>query len=146
MNIFFDMDYTIISSTGTLRPKAKAVLERLHAEGHKLYIWSGRGPRRKEVQDLNLNSLVTDILEKPTHDYQLLVRGMFRRGELSVLPDVVIDDYPEVVSALGGISVRPYVIDDPSDNEMQMVYEAIQQIVQRGTTLICNSSSAAENL
>ena len=82
MNIFFDMDYTIISSTGTLRPNAKLVLERLDADGHKIYIWSGLGARHQEIQNLELNSLVTDVLEKPTHDYQQLVHGMLRRGEL----------------------------------------------------------------
>ena len=146
MNIFFDMDYTIISSTGALRPNAKPILERLHADGHKIYIWSGLGARRQEIQNLELNPFVTDVLEKPTHDYQQLVHGMLRRGELSVLPDLVIDDYPEIVSALGGISVKPYVIDDPSDDEMQRVYKAIQQLNQKTTDLDFKRSSKSGDL
>ena len=71
--------------------------------------------------------LVQGVYEKPVQDYQRMLAGMLRRGELPTSPDLVVDDYPEVVSALGGVSVRPYVNDDPEDREMTRVYDAILQ-------------------
>ena len=127
MNIFFDMDYTILSATGRLRPKVVETFNRLREDGHSLYIWSGIGVRVAEVRDLGLLPLVQGVYEKPVQDYRRMLAGMLRRGELPTPPDFVVDDYPEVVSALGGVAVRPYVNDDPEDREMARVYEAIHQ-------------------
>lgn len=129
MNIFFDMDYTILSATGRLRPNVVETFSQLRADGHSLYIWSGIGVRTAEVRDLGLLPLVQGVYEKPVQDYQRMLEGMLRRGELPTSPDFVVDDYPEVVSALGGVSVRPYVNDDPDDTEMARVYEAIHRRV-----------------
>ena len=129
MNIFFDMDYTILSATGRLRPNVVETFNQLREDGHSLYIWSGIGVRVAEVRDLGLLPLVQGVYEKPVQDYQRMLAGMLRRGELPTPPDFVVDDYPEVVSALGGVSVRPYVNDDPEDREMARVYDAIHQRV-----------------
>lgn len=129
MNIFFDMDYTILSATGRLRPMVTETFNRLREDGHSLYIWSGIGVRTTEVRDLGLLPLVQGVYEKPVQDYRRMLAGMLRRGELPATPDFVVDDYPEVVSALGGVSVRPYVNDDPEDREMRRVYDAIHQRV-----------------
>ena len=129
MNIFFDMDYTILSATGGLRPRVVETFNQLREDGHSLYIWSGMGVREAEVRNLGLLPLVKGVYEKPVQDYQRMLVGMLRRGELPASPDLVVDDYPEVVSALGGVSVRPYVNDDPEDREMARVYEAILQRV-----------------
>ncbi len=129
MNIFFDMDYTILSATGRLRPEVMETFNQLREDGHSLYIWSGIGVRVAEVRNLGLLPLVQGVYEKPVQDYQRMLEGMLRRGELPTSPDLVVDDYPEVVSALGGVSVRPYVNDDPEDREMARVYEAIHQRV-----------------
>ena len=43
MNIFFDVDYTILGLDNSLRPETKEVFQRLVDEGHLVYIWSGRG-------------------------------------------------------------------------------------------------------
>ena len=129
MNIFFDMDYTILSATGRLRPRVVETFNQLREDGHSLYIWSGIGVRVAEVRNLGLLPLVQGVYEKPVQDYQRMLAGMLRRGELPTSPDLVVDDYPEVVSALGGVSVRPYVNDDPEDREMARVYEAIHQRV-----------------
>ncbi len=40
MNIFFDMDYTLLAVDGSLRPKVREVLQRLKDDGHQLYVWS----------------------------------------------------------------------------------------------------------
>ena len=127
MNIFFDMDYTILSATGRLRPRVVETFNQLREDGHSLYIWSGIGVRTAEVRDLGLLPLVQGVYEKPVQDYRRMLAGMLRRGELPTAPDFVVDDYPEVVSALGGVSVRPYVNDDPEDTEMARVYESIQE-------------------
>ena len=127
MNIFFDMDYTILSATGRLRPRVVETFNQLREDGHSLYIWSGMGVRVAEVRNLGLLPLVQGVYEKPVQDYQRMLVGMLRRGELPASPDFVVDDYPEVVSALGGVSVRPYVNDDPEDVEMARVYDAIHQ-------------------
>ena len=127
MNIFFDMDYTILSATGRLRPRVVETFSQLREDGHSLYIWSGMGVRVAEVRNLGLLPLVQGVYEKPVQDYQRMLVGMLRRGELPASPDFVVDDYPEVVSALGGVSVRPYVNDDPEDREMARVYDAIYQ-------------------
>ena len=129
MNIFFDMDYTILSATGRLRPRVIETFNQLREDGHSLYIWSGMGVRVEEVRDLGLLPLVQGVYEKPVQDYPRMLAGMVRRGELPTSPDFVVDDYPEVVSALGGVSVRPYVNDDPEDMEMSRVYDAIHQLV-----------------
>ena len=129
MNIFFDMDYTILSATGRLRPRVVETFNQLREDGHSLYIWSGIGVRVAEVRDLGLLPLVQGVYEKPVQDYRRMLAGMLRRGELPTPPDFVVDDYPEVVSALGGVSVRPYVNDDPEDTEMARVYDAIHQRV-----------------
>ena len=54
MNIFFDMDYTILSATGRLRPRVVETFNQLREDGHSLYIWSGIGVRVAEVRNLGL--------------------------------------------------------------------------------------------
>ena len=60
MNIFFDMDYTLLAVDGSLRPRAREVMQRLKDEGHSLYVWSGNGIRWREVRKHGLESLVSD--------------------------------------------------------------------------------------
>lgn len=44
---------------------------------------------------------------------------------VEIVPDMVIDDYPDIVSALGGIRVKPYVYERKADMEMEKVYHII---------------------
>ena len=132
MNIFFDMDYTILALGGALRPGTQQVFQQLRDDGHTLYIWSGVGVRSEEVRRLGLDVYVDGVFEKPLHDYHWLTLGMLRRGEIPVFPDLVVDDYPEVVAALGGIVVRPYVNGHPSDREMEQVYRIIRDFAATG--------------
>ena len=53
---------------------------------------------------------------------------------LPVRPDIVVDDYPEVPTALGGIWVRPYFFYNAADNEMQRVYQLISQYAKNGSS------------
>ena len=41
----FDVDHTIIDSDNRLRADVTELFQRLRAEGHTLYLWSGIGPR-----------------------------------------------------------------------------------------------------
>ncbi|MBI4339157.1 MAG: HAD family hydrolase [Chloroflexi bacterium] len=123
LNIFFDMDYTLLGMDGGLRPGAREIMQRLKADGHTLYVWSGTGIRWTEVRQHKLDPYVTDCFVKPLNSF---VEAR-ERLDLPVRPDLVIDDYPEVPAALGGIWVRPYLFDNDNDDEMERVYQMISQ-------------------
>ena len=132
MHIYFDMDYTLIGLTGTLRPLVKETFQQLLDDGHTLYIWSGIGDRTHEVRKLGLEEYVSGIYHKPIDDYEAIVRAKFERRELQVYPDMVIDDHSEIVSALGGVVVRAYFAGDHHDREMERVYRIISDYVDTG--------------
>ncbi len=114
MKIFFDVDYTILGLDDSLRPGTKENLERLISDGHEIYIWSGMGERWEVVEKHELGPLVSGVYEKPTHHFHE------RLDELKVPfePEFVIDDYPEVVGAFGGVWVPPYFFKRNFDEEM----------------------------
>ena len=128
MNIFFDMDYTLLGVEDTLRPRAREVMQRLKDDGHTLYVWSGNGIRWPEVRRHGLEPLVSDCFNKPLYNIAATVEKM----ELPVKPDLVIDDYLDVPAALGGIWVKPYYFNDSSDDEMEDVYRIITEYVRNG--------------
>ena len=41
LNVFFDVDNTLIMWNGKLRNHTREVFEALREEGHTIYIWSG---------------------------------------------------------------------------------------------------------
>lgn len=128
MNIFFDVDYTLLGVDGSLRPNAREVLQRLKDDGHTLYVWSGNGIRRRDIQRHGLDALVTDCFEKP------LDRIPERLDEfgLTEKPDMVVDDHLEAVAALGGIWVRPYYFPWDGDDEMEHVYRIVAEASETG--------------
>ena len=128
MNIFIDVDYTILGFDGSLRPGTREVLERLKADGHSIYIWSGVGIRKAEVWANNLQDLVTDIFQKPLNNYE---SGMEALG-IPVRPDLVVDDYPDIVSTLGGIQILPYYGKNTPDDEMERMYDIITEYARTG--------------
>ncbi|GBD11149.1 hypothetical protein HRbin23_00801 [bacterium HR23] len=132
LHIFFDMDYTILGMDGSLRPGVQEVFQRLRQDGHTIHIWSGMGVRWGEVRSNGLANLVAGVYEKPLQDYRLAVQRMVERGEIPRFPDLVVDDYPEIVSALGGIVVRPYFWPNPNDREMERVYQIICDLSTNG--------------
>ena len=89
MNIFFDVDYTLITWDVKLRPGVREVFAKLREEGHTIYLWSGVGPRWEVVRRFELHEHVTDCFWKPLYDHHA------RLGELgiTVMPDFVIDDH-----------------------------------------------------
>lgn len=130
MKIFFDVDYTILGLDDSLRPGTRENLERLRDDSHELYIWSGMGERWEVVEKHQLTSLVSGVYVKPTHHFHE------RLDELGVPfePDFVIDDYPEVVAAFGGVWVPPYFFKRSFDEEMDRVYRIVCDFVQTGAS------------
>ncbi len=105
MNVFFDVDYTILGIDGSLRPRTAEVFEDLAADGHDVYVWSGVGNRTGEIRRLGLESLVRGVYLKPLSDYQ----AGLKRFQIPVTPDFVVDDHPGIVSHFGGVCVTPYL-------------------------------------
>ncbi|MBI2935709.1 MAG: HAD family hydrolase [Chloroflexi bacterium] len=132
MHIFFDVDYTILAGNGALRPLVKETFAQLKADGFSLYIWSGVGIRWREVREHCLEPYILGCYEKPLQDYERMVQLMLERRELPVAPDLIIDDYPEIVSRLGGVVVRPYYLVNENDREMERVYKIITEWVRSG--------------
>jgi hypothetical protein len=130
LNLFFDVDYTILSYDNGIRPGTHEVFENLLADGHLIYIWSGQGLRWSELHEHKLARFVTDVFHKPTWDY------VARLEELGVTvePDFVVDDYLEIVEVFGGFFVKEFYRKRHADEEMYAVYEAIRDHVQHGTS------------
>jgi hypothetical protein len=131
MNIFVDVDYTILGLDNSLRPGVRETLQKLKDGGHGIYIWSGMGKRWEVVEKYDLTSLVNGVYEKPTHHFHE------RLNELGIPfePDFVVDDYPEIVDAFGGVCVPPYLVKRNSDNEMDRVYRIVCDVVRDGTSM-----------
>ena len=130
MKIFFDVDYTILGLDDSLRPGTKENFEKLISDGHEIYIWSGMGERWEVVEKHELGPLVSGVYEKPTHHFHE------RLDELKVPfePEFVIDDYPEVVGAFGGVWVPPYFFKRNFDEEMDRVYQIVCDFIRTGTS------------
>ena len=121
MNVFFDVDYTLISDDGSLRPHVKEVFTQIKAAGHKLYIWSGVGIRWEVVRRHNLEGFIETCYLKPLSNYR---DALIELG-VDVMPDFAVDDHAGVIMAFGGVVVRPYYTPKPDDKEMLRVFEAL---------------------
>lgn len=122
MNIFFDVDDTLITWDVKLRPGVAQLFARLRADGHGLYLWSGYGPRWEVVRRFELREHVLDCFYKPLFDHHE------RLAELGVpfAPDYVVDDHPDIVRAFGGTLVEPAGKPFFEDREMERVYADVQ--------------------
>jgi hypothetical protein len=130
MRIFFDVDYTILGSDYSLRPRTHETFERLVDDGHEIHIWSGEGLRHGVLKNHELAHFVSGVYEKPIHDY------VARLNELSVdvIPDFVIDDYSEIVTVFGGYYVTEYYRHREDDTEMDSIYECITEWADSGSS------------
>ena len=128
MNIFFDVDYTILGMDGSLRPGTVETFQRLVDDGHRIYIWSGMGQRWEVVRKHKLESLASGVYEKPLNNF---VERLPEMG-INMLPDLVVDDYPEVVVAFGGIWVPPYFFKSKADEQMEQIYKIITEYARNG--------------
>ena len=120
LNVFFDVDNTLIMWNGKLRNHTRDVFERLRDSGHTIYIWSGVGIRRWDMRRHELDEFVRDYFIKPLDDHHA------RLGPLGVTvkPDFVIDDHKTVVDAFGGYHISD--VAKPDDRELLDVLEAIE--------------------
>lgn len=127
MNIFFDVDHTIIDGDNRLRPGVRALFERLRADGHTIYLWSGIGIRREIVEAHGLENLVADCYDKPLYHHEAMLEPLGIR----VRPDYVVDDHPHLVTIFGGSTVAAYRRPNPADREMERVYQEIARAAAR---------------
>jgi hypothetical protein len=130
VNIFFDVDQTILGMDNSLRPGVRETMTALTEMGHQVHIWSGMGIRRATVQRHGLESLATGLYQKPLYDY------LERLEELAVpmMPDFVVDDDPQVVSAFGGLWVPPYYAQGQDDGAMARVLAAATEFAETGSS------------
>lgn len=117
MNIFFDVDHTIIDSDNNLRPGVREAFEQLRAAGHSLYLWSGIGKRWEIVERYELGGLVDGCFEKPLYHYEAMLKPL----GIHVRPDYVVDDHPHLVEFFGGCLVGRYLSANAADCEMSRV-------------------------
>jgi len=122
VNIFFDVDFTLITWDVKLRPGVHEVFERLRADGHTLYLWSGMGPRWEVVKRFGLHEHIVDCFWKPLYNH----RERLMELGIPLMPDYVIDDHAEVVEAFVGTVIQPPSMPLDCDKEMWRVYAEIQ--------------------
>ena len=128
MNIYFDVDYTILAMDGSLRPGTSEVFAKLTDDGHRVFVWSGIGVRTAEVREHDLERHVTGVFQKPLQDFEA---GLPEFG-VTQRPDFVIDDYPEIVRFFGGVRVPPYFFPNPDDDELERIYRIVTEYVLTG--------------
>ena len=126
LNVFFDVDNTLIMWNGRLRNHTREVFERLRETGHTIYIWSGVGIRRWDMRRHDLDEFVEDYFIKPldNHHERLPALGV------PFAPDFVIDDHKTVVDAFGGYHISDMVTED--DRELLDVLAAIEEMAGMG--------------
>ena len=127
MNIFFDVDSTLITWDVKLRPGVHEVFQQLRDDGHTLYLWSGMGPRWEVVERFDLHEHVVDCYWKPLYNH----RERLHELGIPLTPDYVIDDHAEVVEAFVGSVILPPDVPLQRDREMWRVYEDIRAFHQR---------------
>ena len=131
MNIYFDVDLTLISELGELRPLVTETFRLLVADGHTLYLWSGNGIRWPVVDRHGLREYVSGCFYKPLYNHR---NALERQGVAA--PDFCVDDLPDCIEEFGGVVVAAYGEANPVDREMARVYEAVRlaQQLSGGTT------------
>jgi hypothetical protein len=128
VNVFFDCDYTILSSDHQLRRGTRDVWARLVDDGHLVYLWSGEGKRWSVVRQHGLEPYLAGVLAKPLSDFDA---GLRRLG-IPVVPDFVIDDYPGIVRHFGGYFIPEFYSGANNDDELESVYQVITEVVATG--------------
>ena len=127
LNIFFDVDNTLIMWNGRLRNHAEHVFRSLKEAGHTIYVWSGVGIRRWDMKRHGLDEFVTDYFIKPLekHHEKLDALGV------PMVPDYVIDDHKQVVDAFGGYHIPDMAKAD--DEELLKVLAEITELAAAPT-------------
>ena len=128
MNIFFDVDYTLMAMDGTLRPHTKDIFKQLLIDRHKIFIWSGVGDRTSDVNRHGLSEYVSGVFVKPIADFEI---GL-KRFKVLPRPDFVIDDHREIVEYFGGVHIEPFYFKSSDDEHMNLLYAAIYSFESSG--------------
>ena len=128
LNIFIDVDYTLIAANGSLRPNARELFLRLQDAGHQPWVWSGMGIRKDDMVRHGMDGCVAGYQVKPLDDYIKTLR----RLDPDAWPDLIVDDHSEIVEAFGGITVRPYFFTDADDRELRRAADALLQYAETG--------------
>ena len=84
--------------------------------------------RTAEVQRHGLEHYPVGVFQKPIQDFETGLRTF----GVTARPDFVIDDYPEIVGAFGGVVVRPYYFAAADDDEMEKVYRIFIEYSAKG--------------
>jgi len=125
VNIFFDVDDTLVTWDFRLRPHVPEVFRRLRDDGHRLYVWSGRGKRWDVVLRYELSDLIVTCHEKPLDDHHAKLAGL----GVDVWPDFVIDYHDAVVHAFGCYFIAPPRRPFEQDREMWKAYDAVNRFL-----------------
>lgn len=120
MNVFFDVDHTLVLPTAEanlLRPGAREAMQRIKDAGHGVYVWSAAGkPYVEKVVEI--------------HGLSQWVDGCFDKDpRVQPAPDFVIDDDWYLVEKYGGHCVAQYKVVDESD---QAFAEALERLAELG--------------
>ena len=119
LNVFFDVDNTLIMWNGKLRNHTRDVFTALKDAGHTIYIWSGVGIRRWDMKRHDLDEFVTDYYIKPLDKHHEKLESL----GVPMVPDFVIDDHKSVVDAFGGYHISDEA--GPEDRELLDVLDMI---------------------
>ena len=131
MNIYFDVDETLVTWDHRLRPHVREVFQALRDDGHRIYVWSGRGKRWEIVLRYGLEGLIETCHDKPLEDHR---DGLAALG-VDPWPDFVVDDYYAVVHAFGGFWICPPQRPLEQDRHMWSVYDAVNRYLAERATL-----------
>jgi FMN phosphatase YigB (HAD superfamily) len=116
LNIFFDVDHTLVHVTqhlNSLRPGTKEVMKRMKDAGHTIFVWSAGGEEysKRTVEKHNLGGWVEDCFDK--------------HPKVDPKPDIIIDDDWYLVEKYGGYVVSQYKEVDESDRELLEIIEKL---------------------
>ncbi|SVD99851.1 uncharacterized protein METZ01_LOCUS452705, partial [marine metagenome] len=120
VNIFFDVDHTLLLNTkdySALRPGAHISMQTLSELGNEVHVWSAGGKNycQRIVEQHGLSNWVTDC-----HD---------KSPKVQPKPDVIIDDDHYLVEKYGGYTVSQYKKIDENDREL---LEITEQLIRDG--------------
>ena len=134
LNVFFDVDYTLVMWDGSLRNHARHVFEQIREAGHTIYVWSGVGIRRWDMKRHDLDHMVEGYFVKPLWDYKLRLPDF----NVTVMPDFVIDDHKGVVDDFGG-----YHISDTATPDARELLEVLRLIEAHAAAPYVDAPQAA---
>jgi hypothetical protein len=116
MNIFFDVQGTLLTEDNDPRPHVREIFLKVSDMGHHVYLWStaGDGYAAHAARVLGVDDVV---------------RGCFGKRSVpeDITVDFVVDDQASWVEEHGGFLVKAYN-GDPRDQELLGVVEAVEAL------------------